>query len=138
MLKKKGKFIPGNFDLRVKRSHKGQGLGLVTFDSIKKGECVIEYVGRVITEKEEYTSNSKYLFEINKKKTIDGRPRFNKAGYINHSCQPNCEVEIRKERIYIMAKRNIKEGEELLYDYGEEYFDEHIRKIGCRCVKHRK
>jgi len=64
---KKSKFTPGDFDLQVKRSV--AGLGLFTYSPIKKGQCIIEYRGKVLTEKEEYESNSKYLFEVTKKKT---------------------------------------------------------------------
>lgn len=133
MKKRKGKFDPGGFDLRVKRS--SAGLGLFAGENIPKGACVIEYVGRVVKGEEEYSSRSKYLFEVNSRLTIDGRPRINKAGYINHSCRPNCEIEIRKRRVFIMARRAIKAGEELTYDYGKEYIDEHIKPYGCRCLK---
>lgn len=127
------KYEPKNFDLRVKRSK--AGLGLFTFSDIPKGACIIEYVGRVISKEEEETSNSLYLFEVTKNKTLDGRPRWNKAGYINHSCRPNAEAEIHKGRVYIMAKRAIKAGEELAYDYGKEYWNDHIKPKGCRCEK---
>jgi SET domain-containing protein len=131
--KRRSKYdITEQYDLRPKRS--SAGLGLFTFSPIKKGACVIEYVGPVISAEEELTSNSLYLFEITKKITIDGRARTNLARYINHSCRPNCEVEIYKRRVYVMAIKNIKPGEELTYDYGKEYFNEHI-KGRCRCPK---
>lgn len=117
----------------VKRS--SAGLGLFAARPFKKGERVIEYVGRVIPAAEEYTSKSKYLFEVNKRKTIDGADRSNIARYINHSCRPNCEPEIERGHVYIDATKNIKAGEELSYDYGEEYFNEHIKPHGCRCMK---
>lgn len=119
--------------LRVGRSN--AGLGLFTTRPYKKGERIIEYVGRTIPHAEEYSSRSKYLFEVNSRKTIDGAVRTNIARYINHSCKPNCEPEIERGRIYIDAIKNIKAGEELVYDYGEEYFNEHIRPYGCRCAK---
>ncbi|MES2995017.1 MAG: SET domain-containing protein-lysine N-methyltransferase [Patescibacteria group bacterium] len=131
---KTSKFEPGAFDLRVRRS--SAGLGLFTESAIPKGACIIEYVGRVISKEEEDTSKSKYLFQVNKNKTLDGKPKWNKAGYINHSCRWNAESEIHKGRVFILATRNIKPGEELTYDYGKEYFDEHIKPFGCRCEKH--
>ncbi len=103
--------------------------------TFKKGERIIEYVGRTLSKAEEYSSRSKYLFEVNSRKTIDGMARSNVARYINHSCKPNCEPEIERGRIFIDAIKNIKAGEELHYDYGEEYFNEHIRPYGCRCAK---
>jgi SET domain-containing protein len=129
--KRTGKFVPGAYALRVRRST--AGLGLYADEAIPKGACIIEYFGRTITNAEAYTSRSRYLFEISKTKTIDGTQRDNTARYVNHSCAPNCEVEIYKGRIFIMALRAIKKGEELSYDYGEEYVDEHIKPMGCRC-----
>lgn len=129
--KRYGKFEPRNFSLLVKRSR--AGLGLFAGGDIPKGACIIEYIGRTISKEEEYTSRSKYLFEVHSRKTIDGKPRTNKAGYINHSCRPNAEPEIRQGRVFIMAKKRIPEGTEITYDYGEEYVDEHIRPHGCRC-----
>ena len=113
------------------------GLGLFATRPYKKGERIIEYVGRTLPNAEEYSSRSKYLFEVNARKTIDGAVRTNIARYINHSCTPNCEPEIERGHIYIDAIKNIKTGEEFTYDYGEEYFDEHIKPYGCRCVKHK-
>jgi hypothetical protein len=122
--------------LRVGRS--SAGLGLFATRAFKKGERIIEYFGRTITHEEAYKSRSLYLFEVNSRKTIDGTTRENFARYINHSCTPNCEPEIVRGRIWIDARKNIKAGEELSYDYGEEYFDVHIKPYGCRCVKHKK
>ena len=129
----RSKFTPGDYKLRVGRS--SAGLGLFAENAIPKGVCVIEYVGKTISKEEETTSKSKYLFEISKDKTIDGKPKWNKAGYINHSCRPNCEAEINKGRVFIFTKRAIKPGEELNYDYGKEYFNDHIKPFGCRCEK---
>jgi uncharacterized protein len=130
---RKSKFTPGGFRLAVKRASAGRGL--FAMEPIPKGACVIEYVGRTLTEEEESTSRSRYLFEVTKKKTIEGWNKKNTARYINHSCRPNCEIEIRKKRVFVMAKRAIKEGEELGYDYGKNYFDSFIKPHGCRCIK---
>lgn len=129
----KKKYIPAGYSLSVKRS--SAGLGLFAQENIPKGICLIEYVGRVISPEEEYTSNSKYLFEINSKKTIDGSARSNLARYINHSCRPNSEPTIHKGQVFIFTKKPIKSGEEITYDYGKEYWNEHIKPRGCRCQK---
>lgn len=132
--KKRGKFHIGKYDLRVKRSL--AGLGLFTFSPIKKGSCIIEYKGPTLSKKQEEDSNSLYLFEVTKTKTIDGAVRSNTARYINHSCRPNSEIDIYKGRVYVMAKRNIKVGEELNYDYDTDYFEAYIKPKGCKCIKH--
>lgn len=126
-------YVPGAFDLKVRRS--SAGLGLFTQSPIPKGACVIEYVGNEVTEKQLETISSRYLFEISEKRTIDGSPRWNTARYINHSCRPNCEPEIHRGRVFIRARRAIKPGEELSYNYGPNYFRDFIEPYGCRCAK---
>jgi uncharacterized protein len=125
-------YTPGDFDLLVKRSN--TGLGLFAGETIPKGACVIEYTGVELSKEQEEKSRSKYLFEINTRKTIDGAPRWNTARYINHSCRPNCEPNIHKGRVFIHARRTIKPGEELNYDYGKNYFNEYLKEI-CGCPK---
>jgi len=125
------RYKPGDFELAVKRA--SAGLGLFAMSPIPKGACVIEYTGTPMTNEERNASNSRYLFEINSKLTIDGSPRWNTARYINHSCKPNCEVEIAKGRVWIFARRNIKPGEELGYDYGEEYVSAYLSGK-CLCA----
>lgn len=121
--------------LQVRRSI--AGLGLFTTEPIKKGAFIIEYIGPLLNDDQVQKKGGKYLFALGKKWTIDGTSRKNIARYINHSCLPNCEPIQYAQRIKIKAKRNIKAGEELFYDYGKEYFDEFIGKH-CRCPKHAK
>src|SRR5712691_6925178 len=121
------------FDLKVRRSR--TGLGLFACGEIKRGARIVEYTGRPLAPGEEYTSRSKYLFRISRTKTIDGAVRSNAARYINHSCAPNCRAENTGRRIFILARRKIAPGEELTYNYGREYFDDHIKPKGCRCLK---
>ncbi|HYD92556.1 MAG TPA: SET domain-containing protein-lysine N-methyltransferase, partial [Flavobacterium sp.] len=116
----------------VKRSP--TGLGLYAAEPIKKGQYVIEYVGPIINNKQVEEIGGRYLFEINSRKTIDGSSRKNVARYINHSCRPNCDIEIKKDHVYIVAKKSIEPGQELNYDYGKEYFNEWIKPFGCLCA----
>ena len=125
-----------NDNFTIMKAKKGAGFGLKTKIPFKKGDFVIEYIGIKRENKDIEYHTGKYLFEIDDKYTIDGSPRWNLARYINHSCRPNCEVEINKEgKILIEAIKNIKEGEEITYDYGKEYFNEFIKPIGCKCIK---
>jgi SET domain-containing protein len=131
--KNKKRRIESRFALRVGRSR--TGLGVFAEEPIKHGVRIVEYTGRTLKPGEEYTSRSKYLFEISRKKTIDGTIRSNAARYFNHSCAPNCRAENTGRRIYIVSRRRIEPGEELTYNYGKEYFDQHIKRNGCRCLK---
>ena len=121
--------------VKVKRSH--SGLGLFAGESIKKGELIIEYIGNILNKEEaDKKITSQYLFEVHRNKTIDGSPRWNIARYCNHACNEaaNAESEIKKGRVFVKAIKDIKEGDEICYDYGEEFVKEHIGPYGCRCV----
>jgi hypothetical protein len=60
------------------------------------------------------------------------------ARYINHSCRPNGKIDIANGKIVIRAKRPIKEGEEITYHYGRNYFNAFIKPYGCRCAHCKK
>ena len=117
----------------VKPSRSGMGDGLYADADISKGDFIVEYTGKKITTKAADALKTRYLFELDEDWTIDGETISNIARYINHSCEPNAEAEIHDDHILISAVKNIKAGEEITIDYGEEYFDEFIRPTGCKC-----
>ncbi len=123
----------GKYACAVKRS--STGLGLFAQEDIPKGKFIVEYYGPVLTPKEADDKQGKYLFEVSSRRVVDGTLRCNTARYINHSCAPNCKVDIVKGKIYVYAKRRIRSGEEFAYNYGKEYFDDFIRPHGCQCIK---
>lgn len=129
-----------NKDVAVFRG--SAGLGLKALRDFNKEEEIIEYTGEMITTEEADERGGRYLFEVNDKWTIDGKDHKNLGRYINHSCRPNCEAihyededNPREDQIMIVAKRKIKAGEELTYDYGKAHFNEYIKPYGCRCDK---
>ena len=113
------------------------GLGLFAMKLIKRGAYIATYRGRRLSSEEagqRERRGGRYMFELNRRWTIDGSPRWNVARYINHSCRPNAKPVVRKGRIVVVALRGIEPGEEITYDYGREYFDYFIRSKGCRCA----
>ena len=124
---------------RIGRSR--TGLGLFATRLIKKRTRIAQYRGPRLTDDEaERAGNrgNRYLFEINSRWTIDGKSRKNVARYANHSCNPNAEPIIRGHQIFINAKRNIKPGEEIVYDYGADYLKNVIGKNNCKCSRCRR
>ena len=117
----------------IKRS--ATGLGLFATKRIPKGKKIIEYTGPRVPNDVVEKSNGKYFFGVNKKWSIDGSGRDNIARYINHSCAPNAEAIISRDRVWIWSLKSIKPGEEIAYDYGKEYFEGIIKDIGCKCAK---
>ena len=112
--------------------------GLYAAKNIKSGRKIINYKGKIITvketEKNEKFDNDKaiYLFNLNNKYDLDGDFEYNTARLINHSCNPNCEVNGKGLKLWIFALRDIKKGEELSYDYGFGY-DKDYKQFVCRC-----
>ncbi len=115
------------------------GLGLFAIKAIKRGDYIATYRGRrITTEEADRRAAQGYMFEVNKRWTIDGLPRWNVARYINHSCRPNAKPVGRKGGIVIVAVRQIEPGEEITYDYGREYLKCFLDNGGCRCAACRK
>ena len=128
-----------------KKSHV-HGSGLFAVQNIKKESKIIEYIGDKVTKKEgdkradrqikQYKKNINngmvYVFELNKLYDIDGFVAYNHAKLVNHSCNPNCEVEIINNEIWISAIKNIKKNTELSYNYGYSYDTDYVDHI-CKC-----
>jgi SET domain-containing protein len=117
------------------------GFGLFATKPIKKKSRIAEYKGPLLTTKEALKAEqrgNRYLYEINSRWTIDGAPRSNIARYFNHSCNPNAETYNVKLRVFIRALRNIKPGEQIVYDYGIDYLKNVIGRSNCKCSRCRK
>jgi uncharacterized protein len=102
--------------IRPSRIH---AAGVFTTAPIRKGTRVVEYLGPRLTPEqanELYDGAPRtYLYGLEGGKTvIDGEGM---GAFLNHSCDPNCEVDEIKNRVWILAIRNIAAGEELLWDY---------------------
>jgi hypothetical protein len=117
---------------RVSRSK--TGLGLFATKPIKKGSLIAHYTGRKLRNDVADQLDTKYLFEINSRWTIDGSTKRNVARYINHSCRPNAESDVKKHQIIISAIKTINPGDEITYNYGRDYFNAFIKDKGCRCA----
>ncbi|MBS0325508.1 MAG: SET domain-containing protein-lysine N-methyltransferase [Proteobacteria bacterium] len=102
------------------------GRGVFATRAIAKGEDIVEYRGRRISadaadtlpDSDPDNPYHTFLFELNDGRVIDAGVRGNAARWINHSCAPNCEpYEDDRGRVIIAARRTIRAGEELAYDY---------------------
>jgi SET domain-containing protein len=110
------------------------GQGLFAAQDIAKGTRIIAYIGEKITRRESarrLEAGNAYIFHLNYRYALDGETLANTARYINHSCDPNCAVEKTHDTLWIVALRDIKEGEELSYNYG--YTLEHYQDNPCTC-----
>ncbi|MEO7458231.1 MAG: SET domain-containing protein-lysine N-methyltransferase [Gemmatimonadaceae bacterium] len=127
------------------RTSKIQGTGAFAARDIRKGTRIVEYLGQRISwrtadkryDDDKMGRHHTFLFTVDDKVCIDGAVKGNSARFLNHSCDGNCEAINDRKRIFIDARRSIKKGEELLYDYQYERTDEHTDEdekfYACRC-----
>jgi len=121
------------------------GNGVFAVQDIAEGETLIEYKGEIISWKEALRRHPHdptqpqhtFYFHVDDDRVIDGNVDGNAARWINHSCEPNCEADEQKGRVFIKALRNIAAGEELSYDYGliidEPYTKKLLSEFPCWC-----
>lgn len=131
---------PQEHPLIVFKASTIHGTGGFARVDIRRGKRIIEYVGRKISKEESQLELKKFnvfIFTLNDQYDIDGNVAWNPARFLNHSCHPNCEVEIVRGRIWVVTRRNVKAGEELTYNYSYdiEDYEEHPCHCGApRCV----
>ncbi|KAG5997079.1 hypothetical protein E4U43_002739 [Claviceps pusilla] len=122
----------------------GCGYGLFTAEPIAQDEFVIEYVGELITHDEgvrrearrgdvfDEESNVSYVFTLleNEGIWVDAAIYGNLSRYINHASEHDtrgCNITPRilyvngEYRIKFTAMRDIEAGEELFFNYGENF-----------------
>jgi uncharacterized protein len=121
----------------VGRAH--TGLGLFATRVIKRAGYIATYRGPILAAEEaekRERQGAKYMFELTKKLTIDGSPRWNVARYMNHSCWPNAKpmINTKEKKITFVALRDIQPGEEITYNYGKEYYEYFLAIGGCLCA----
>jgi histone-lysine N-methyltransferase SETMAR len=133
-----------------------KGFALITKQFIEKGSFICEYSGEILTKSEamrrdgENLRNNRmnYIFclnEINEdnheKKNkiqtfIDPSRKGNIGRYINHSCDPNCEIiSVRVDsvipKISIFSQRDIHVNEEITFSYGSSAENGSVKECFC-------
>ncbi|XP_073843875.1 histone-lysine N-methyltransferase ash1 [Musca autumnalis] len=121
-----------------------KGWGVRTKLPIPKGTYILEYVGEVVTEREfkdrmatiYLNDTHHYCLHLDGGLVIDGHRMGSDCRFVNHSCEPNCEIQKWSvnglSRMALFAKRPIQEGEELTYDYNFSLFNPSEGQP-CRC-----
>jgi SET domain-containing protein len=100
------------------------GLGCYASRPIAAGEWIVDYVGEYIDLAEAKRRDvqgsprySPYVLYVDEDLFIDAAGVDQPGKYVNHSCDPNSEVRGEGRRAFIVALRDICEGEEITYDY---------------------
>ena len=121
-----------------RKKSKLHGFGVFAKEPINKNKRIIDYAGELVSNKVSEKREDRYLkkgciwvFRVNRAWSRDAAVGGNIARFINHSCTPNCwiEVDAKTKTIWIRAAKAIKPGQELVYDYNTEG----DKVIPCRC-----
>lgn len=134
---------------------KEKGVGVKSADFITKGDFITEYVGEVIPL-EEFKERLNTVYKgrkhfhcigLEKGFVIDSGQMGNLSRYINHSCNPNCEIQKwvvnSLPRLAVIAHTDIQPGEELGFDYNFSSFNAsepicYCKSKNCRKVLSKK
>jgi histone-lysine N-methyltransferase SETD2 len=124
----------------------GKGWGLIANADLRRGDLIIEYMGEVIndeinTQRLEHhrrtrpNDTSMYSMDLGHGLFLDARHKGSLARFINHSCDPNCELQkwdVRGlTRIAVVARQDIAKGVELHYDY--QFSTNEAAYFKCHC-----
>lgn len=83
------------------------GRGIIATVPLNRGEVVFALVGRETAERSRYT--------IQLSDTVHLHPDSRDWGLVNHSCAPNCAIDVSARTLITL--RPIAAGEELTFDY---------------------
>jgi len=113
------------------RKTKDKGLGVFATKDIEKGAVVIRFEGEVMPHSQCPEEEDPYMLLLNGGYGVIPR---NESRFVNHSCDPNCEVFGE----YLVATKEIGPGEELTFDYclldeGDNYEWKDSWTFECRC-----
>ncbi|XP_059223252.1 probable histone-lysine N-methyltransferase set-23 [Stomoxys calcitrans] len=136
-------------NLQIFLSSQYQSYGVITKQDIPQGAFICEYAGELLTcgeaklriQENEKKGNMNYILCLKENHhvdlaggelkpgselmtIVDPSKRGNIGRYLNHSCDPNCQIySVRVDcpipKVAIFAKRHIKTGEELCFHYND-------------------
>ncbi|TLD25730.1 SET domain-containing protein [Venturia nashicola] len=121
-----------------------RGHGVRAMRPFEPHQIIVEYCGEIITQDEsdrrmnnDYKGKNDYYLMTFKDSLIIDATRGSICRFVNHSCEPNCYVEMWKvngePRMGLFAGEDgIFTGEELTYDYNFEVYSEDNVQV-CLC-----
>jgi len=101
-----------------------------TFD---KGEQIIEFKGKLFTYDTlptPYNEVEDHYIQIDDDLYLG--PSANLDDFFNHSCNPNSGLKIEGKKVFLVAIKDIKKGEEVAWDYSTT-MDKDDWELDCMC-----
>ncbi|KAG8179697.1 hypothetical protein JTE90_025653 [Oedothorax gibbosus] len=123
---------------------RNRGWGIRTTEFIRGGEFILEYVGEVVSDiefrhrmAERYRNDQHhYCLSLDSGTVIDGYRLAGEGRFVNHSCEPNCEMQKwyvnGHYRVGLFSMKDIFPNTELCYDYNFINYNLETQQT-CRC-----
>ncbi|XP_062873911.1 histone-lysine N-methyltransferase EHMT1a isoform X2 [Trichomycterus rosablanca] len=131
--------------LQVFRTAK-MGWGVRALQDIPEGSFICEFAGEIISDGEaNVRQNDSYLFNLDNKVgemyCIDAQFYGNVGRFMNHLCEPNLfpvrvftkHQDLRFPRVALFSCKPIRAGDELGFDYGDQYWKIKRKYFSCQC-----
>lgn len=118
-------------NLILKKSKNGNGV--FANENVRKNEIITEFRGELFTYRQlpkPYNKVEDHYVQI--EKNLYMGPSGNLDDFINHSCNPNSGLVINGKKVILILIKNIKEGEEIRWDYSTT-MDEDDWAMKCNC-----
>ena len=121
-----------------------KGWGIKTKAPVAAGQFITEYVGEIVSDKvfkhrmmTDYVGDTHhYCLHLDGGTVIDGHRMGGECRFVNHSCEPNCEIQKwtvgGHYRMALFSLKDISPAEELTYDYNFSLFNPHEGQ-SCQC-----
>lgn len=115
----------------IKTLHKGYGL--FSRNPIKQHEAILVYEGQIMPME---IADAKRAIQLNHYFALELLTKGCLENYVNHSCQPNCWLDLKTTGVPILrALRDINADEELCYNYNTVEYNllDAFTMFHCRC-----
>ncbi|KAI4899738.1 hypothetical protein NFI96_016543, partial [Prochilodus magdalenae] len=122
------------------------GWGVRALQDIPEGSFVCEFAGEIISDGEANArENDAYMFNLDNKVgevyCVDAQFYGNVSRFMNHLCEPNLfpvrvftkHQDLRFPRIALFSRKAIRAGDELGFDYGDQYWEIKRKYFTCQC-----
>ncbi len=107
----------------VVRKARNLGFGVVATQEIGEGELIVEIKGKLVKMRTLYT------IQVGRRAHLEPAAP---GKYLNHSCNPNAYLSLVADKLFLIAKRKITEGEPVTYDYATSE-RKVLARADCQC-----
>lgn len=109
------------------------GKGVYAAKNFEKGEVILEFHGKLFSREElpkPYNEVEDHYLQIDNDLYMG--PSGGTDDFFNHSCDPNAGLKFDGKKIFLIAIKNITDGDEVAWDYSTT-MNEDDWEMECKC-----